>query len=42
MGNWEPIFWIIGGSLTFFAFLILVEFLKSIRKSNNDRSTTRT
>jgi hypothetical protein len=32
MGTWEPIFWIIGGSLAFFGFLMLVEFLKNSKK----------
>jgi hypothetical protein len=32
MGTWEPIFWIIGGSLAFFIFLMLVEFLKKNKK----------
>jgi hypothetical protein len=32
MGNWEPIFWIIGGSLAFFGFLMLLELLKRNKK----------
>jgi hypothetical protein len=32
MGNWEPIFWIIGGSLGYFALLMLVGFLKKSKK----------
>jgi hypothetical protein len=32
MGNWEPIFWIIGGSLAFFVFLMLVGLLKRDKK----------
>lgn len=29
MGNWEPIFWIVGGGLGFFAVLMLYESFKS-------------
>jgi hypothetical protein len=32
MGTWEPIFWIIGASLAFFGFLMLLELLKKNKK----------
>jgi hypothetical protein len=32
MGNWEPIFWIIGGAIGFFVLLMLAEFLKKSKK----------
>lgn len=28
MGNWEPVFWIIGSGVGFFALLLLLESLK--------------
>lgn len=32
MGKWEPIFWIIGSGLGFFALLMLFETIKSKKK----------
>jgi hypothetical protein len=36
MGNWEPIFWIFGSGMGFFALLIFIEFLKKNKKNKKE------
>lgn len=35
MGKWEPIFWIFGGGVAFFIFLLVLESLKSNKKKKS-------